>query len=126
MAPDTAAIFAGLIGAADDDVFELLRIERALLDDLRNDRSQHVVGPHPGERPGMAAERGAQGVVDVAVEHGRFLLASISPRPTAAVKSPVWQSNGPWDRRRSGHSTRTWRDVAATRKFPLPREDTGK
>src|SRR5438105_188602 len=87
MAPDAAAVLAGLIGAADDDVLDLFRVEGALLDNLGDDRGQHVVGPHSGERARVAAERGAQGIVDVAVEHGRFLLAA-SPRAGGPLSSP--------------------------------------
>ena len=51
MPRDAAAILAGLIGAADDDILDLFRVERALLDDLGNDRGQHVVGPHRARAP---------------------------------------------------------------------------
>ncbi len=76
MAPDAAAVLARLVGAADDHVLDLFRGERALFDDFGDDRGQHVVGPHPGERPGMAAEGGAQTVIEIGVEHRRF-----PPRP---------------------------------------------
>src|SRR5271166_2674168 len=88
MPSDAAAVLAGLVGAADDDVLDLLRVERALLDDFGDDRRQHVVGPHPGESAGVAAEWGAQSVVDVAVEHGRFLLGA-SPRVGRLLSSPA-------------------------------------
>src|SRR5260370_35524616 len=86
MPTDAAAVLAGLIGAADDDVFDLVGVERALLDDLGYDRGQHGGGPHSGQGPGVAAERGAQSVVDIAVEHGRFLLAA-SPRASGRLSS---------------------------------------
>ena len=59
MSPDATAVFARLIGAADNDVLDPGRIKRALLYNGRNDRRQHVIGPHAGERAGMAAERRA-------------------------------------------------------------------
>ena len=59
-----------------------------LLDDRRDHRGQHVVGPHPGERAGMAAEGRAQPVIDIGVEHGGFLLAA-SPRAGRPLSSPA-------------------------------------
>src|SRR5262249_36318555 len=88
MSPDAAAVLSGLVGAADDDVLDFIRIKRALLNDLGNDRSQHVVRPHTGERAGVTAKWGAQSGVDIPVEHDRFLLAPISSCPRAAVKPP--------------------------------------
>ena len=88
MAPDAAAVLAGLVGAADDDILDPGRVERALLDDGRDDRGQHVVGPHPGERAGMAAEGRAQTVIDIGVEHGSVPPWPISARRLPAVKPP--------------------------------------
>src|SRR5262249_3832937 len=96
MPPHAAAVLARLIGATDDDVLDLFRVEGALLDELGDDCGQHVVGPHPGEGAGVAAEGGAQSVVDIAVEHGRFLLACISPRRPAAVKPGERPTRGAW------------------------------
>src|SRR5262249_17124041 len=86
MPSDATAVLTGLVSATDDDVLDFFRIKRALLDDLGNDRSQHVVRPPTGDRPGVAAKWGAQSGVDIPVEHYRFLLATISSCPLAAVK----------------------------------------
>ena len=72
MARDAAAVLARLIGAADDDILDLVRAKPLSPTTLAIDRGQHVVGPHLGERAGMAAERGAQTVIDIGVEHGRL------------------------------------------------------
>jgi hypothetical protein len=48
----------------------------------------YVVGPHWGECTGMAAKRCAQGVIDISVEHGEFLLAA-SPRAGRPLSRPV-------------------------------------
>src|SRR5262249_45598647 len=100
MPSDATAVLTGLVSATDDDVLDFFRIKRALLDDLGNDRSQHVVRPHTGERAGVAAKWGAQSGVDIPVEHYRFLLAIISSCPRAAVKSSVQPCTGPWGRSR--------------------------
>src|SRR5271155_3815849 len=42
MTPDAAAVLAGLVGAADDDVLYFGGVERALFDDGGNNRGQHV------------------------------------------------------------------------------------
>src|SRR5438067_13500664 len=94
MPPDTAAVLARLIRAANDHVLDLFRVKRALLDDLGDDCGEHVVGPHLGESAGMPAERGTQRAVDIAVEHGRFLLSRISARRRAAVKPLACSARG--------------------------------
>ena len=81
MARDAAAVLAPLVGAADDDILDLGWVERALRDDGGDDGGQHVVGPHPGERAGVAAERCAQAVIDISVEHGAVPPLPISSRP---------------------------------------------
>ena len=81
MAPDAAAVFARLVGAADDDILDLGWVERALRDDGGDDRGQHIVGPHPGECSGVAAKRCAQTVIDIGVEHGLVPPLPISSRP---------------------------------------------
>src|SRR6516162_182707 len=86
--PDAAAVFARLIGAANDDILDLFRVERALLDDLGDDRGEHVIGPHSRESAGVAAEGCALTVVQVSVEHDRLLPAA-SP-PAGRLLSRSW------------------------------------
>ena len=70
MARDAAAVLAALIGAADDDVFDLVGGEPALRDDLGDDFGEHVVGPQSGERAGVASKGAAQAGVEISLEHG--------------------------------------------------------
>ena len=100
MPRDAAAVFAGLVGAAVDDVLDPFRVEGTLLDDLGDDRGQHVVGSHPGESAGVPAKGGAQCIVDVAVEHDRFLLRGIAPQghlhaPAGPCQAPTSVRAGP-------------------------------
>src|SRR5215467_5110980 len=91
MTPDAAAVFASLIGAADDDILDLLRVERALLDDLGNNRGEHVIGPHSRQGAGVAAEGCALTVVQVSVEHPRVLPAA-SPLAGELLSRPWFGS----------------------------------
>ncbi len=59
MAGDAAAVFAPLVGAANDDILDLVGGKAALRDHLGDHLGEHVVGPHPGERPGMASKGAA-------------------------------------------------------------------
>ena len=70
VARHAAAVLAGLIGAADDDILDLLGREAAIGDDPGDDPCEHVVGPQPRERAGMASERAAPTGIEISVEHG--------------------------------------------------------
>src|SRR5579871_657966 len=87
MARHAATVFAGLIGAADDDILDPGRVERAFFDDRRNDRGEHVVGAHPRQGAGVAAERGTQTVIEIGVEHRLFPPGRGSSPPARAVLS---------------------------------------
>ena len=70
VARNAARVFATLVGAADDDVLDLLGFELTA-GHYRVDRAgEKVVGTHLGEGSGIAAERGALSIEYVRVEHG--------------------------------------------------------
>jgi len=70
MARDAAAVLAGLVGAAHDDILDLIGREAAIGDHPRDDPGEHVVGPQPRQRAGMAAKRAAPAGIEIGVEHG--------------------------------------------------------
>src|SRR5712671_7105772 len=70
MPRDAAAILAALVGAANDDILDLVGGKAALRDDLGDDCGEHVVGPQPSERAGMASKGAAQAGVEIGIEHG--------------------------------------------------------
>jgi len=61
VARDVARILAGLVGAADDRVLEIVGRERRARDELPDDAGEKVVGA-PGKAAGMAPDRRAQPV----------------------------------------------------------------
>ncbi len=85
MACDAAAIFAPLIGAADHDILDLVGGKAALRDDLGDDCGEHVVGPQPGERAGMASKGAAQTGVKIGLEHGSTPAIPRAPEGEPAV-----------------------------------------
>ena len=62
MPRDVTAVLAGLVGAADDDVLDLVGREAALGDHLADHAGEHVVRAHLGEGAGVPAERAARPV----------------------------------------------------------------
>jgi hypothetical protein len=74
MARDAARVFAALVGAADHDVLELLGLEAAARHQFLHHAGEQVVGANAGQRAGVAADGGAESVVQVCVEHGGFLI----------------------------------------------------
>src|SRR5258706_4656269 len=82
------AVLATLVGAADDDILDLVSAETALRDDLGDDLSEHVVGPQPGERAGVASKRAAQTGVKISLEHGSIPPSIAAfPRARASLSS---------------------------------------
>src|SRR5438874_9890172 len=89
MARDAAAILAGLIGAADDDVLDLVRREAAVGDDPGDDPGEHVVGPQPRQRAGMASERAAPTGIEISVEHGGGSVLNGASRAVTRAEAPL-------------------------------------
>src|SRR5438874_5746602 len=89
VAGDAAAVLAGLIGAADDDILDLLRREAAISDDPGDDPGEHVVGPQPRERAGMASERAAPTGIEISVEHGGGSVLKWASRAVTRAGAPL-------------------------------------
>ena len=70
VARNAARVFAALVGAADDDIFDLLGFEFAAGEHGNDRAGEKIVGAHFGEGACIAAERSALAVVNVCVEHG--------------------------------------------------------
>ena len=60
-AGDVAVILPRLIRGAEIDVLDLTRRHSGALDGLPDDKRREIVGPLPGERAAIAADRGANG-----------------------------------------------------------------
>ena len=66
-----AVVFAGLIGAAEEDFIELRPVGLRIARDQRPDRDRgEVVGANLGERAAVAADRGARCIADENLAHG--------------------------------------------------------
>ena len=70
MAGNVAAVFAGLAGTAEQHVFHLLRLERAVGQQFLDDSRGQIVRAHRGKAAALAAKGGTQSCVEVGVEHG--------------------------------------------------------
>jgi len=70
VARDAATVLAGLVWRADDDILRSCRREAAIGDDPGDDPGEHVVGPQPGERAGMASNGLRPTGIEISVEHG--------------------------------------------------------
>src|SRR6185312_17300011 len=70
---DVPRILASLVGAADDRVLVVLRLERIAPNHLLDDSGEEIVRPHRRQAAGVAADRRAQPVIDIGVEHVSFL-----------------------------------------------------
>jgi hypothetical protein len=71
-ARDVAVVLAGLVGAAIDRVVERGPVEVGMALDQRLDRQRReIVGADTGEPAAVAADRGAHGIADEGVGHGR-------------------------------------------------------
>src|SRR5215203_592409 len=69
MARHAARVFAALVRAADDDVFDLFSFEFAACEHRLDCAGKEVIGAHFGEAAGIAAERGTLSIVNIGVEH---------------------------------------------------------
>src|SRR5262249_7473461 len=72
-AGDVAVVLAGLVGGAEVDVDDPLRIDAGPLDDRGDRVGGHVVGPDAGGCTAVGAHRGADGVDYECVRHGHGL-----------------------------------------------------
>ena len=75
---DVAVLLAGAVRVAEDDLLDETRVGGEAggpVDDRAHDERPEVIGPDRGESAPEAAERGADGVVDERVVHGRDLLS---------------------------------------------------
>ena len=63
-AGDIAVVLAGLVGAAEVDVFDRARVDAGALDGGRDREGGKVVGPRPRQRAAVAADRRADGGED--------------------------------------------------------------
>ncbi|MNO56183.1 hypothetical protein D3C76_466930 [compost metagenome] len=68
-----AAVLAGLVGAAEDHILQVVDSEAGGLHDPRQQRADQVVRTHPGQGAGVAAERSAQAGIDIGIEHDEVL-----------------------------------------------------
>ena len=78
MTRDAATVLASLIGATDDEILDLLRLERRFRQEVLEHIGQQVVRTHLRERPGMAAEWSAETFVNICVEHVGILCQSFA------------------------------------------------
>ena len=65
MACDVARVFTGLVGVAHDNVFVVVAFEGVTSNDSANDFGQQVIRTDAGDGAGVAAEGGAQTIIDV-------------------------------------------------------------
>ena len=84
-AADVAVVLARLVGAAEDQVVDLLPATRVALDQRPQRNRGEVVGANRGQRPAIAADRRPNRVADEGFRH-RF-LPQISRCPTLADRS---------------------------------------
>src|SRR6266851_2239755 len=85
MPRDAAAVLAALVGAADHDILDLVGGKATLRDDPGDDLGEHVVGPHPGKRAGMASKGAAQTGIEIGLEHGSTPAIPRTPESGPAV-----------------------------------------
>ncbi len=78
MARDVAAVFAALVGAAEDDFVERTNGKAGGLHDLRQHRCGKVVWAQWRKAAGMAAERAAQPGIDIGIEHAVVSAKAVS------------------------------------------------
>jgi hypothetical protein len=75
------AVFAALVGASDDEILDLLRLESRLLEQVLDDVRQKIVWAYLGERARMATEWRPQSFVNISIEHdGSFGFGMIRVR----------------------------------------------
>src|SRR5690606_24802594 len=67
---EVAIVLAGLVGAAEDDVVELVPVDSGIALDQGGDRDgREIVGADMGKRSAVAADRRADGVADEGFGH---------------------------------------------------------
>ena len=91
MAGDVARILTRLIGAADDDVLERVEGEAVAADQRGEEAGEEIVRAHGGERTRMAAEGGAQSIVEDRRRHDRVSERRFHP-PIAGRSREVGRS----------------------------------
>src|SRR5690606_36714553 len=86
---DVAVVFDYLVGVAEYDVVDAVRVKHHELDDGAHDHGSEVGGAHPREGAARPPERGAYGVVDVARGHAAsFSSSPVMVRSSSIVVSP--------------------------------------
>ena len=69
-ARDVAVVLAGLVGAAEIDLVDLVPVERRVLGHQRLDRGRgEIVGAHLGERTAETADRSPDGIANEHITH---------------------------------------------------------
>ncbi len=108
VARQVAAVFAGLVGATEDHILQVVDGEPGGFRETRQQQAGQVVRTHRRECTGMPAERRTQAGVDIGIEHGVFLREGIR-RPTGC---PAGAGKGPVGR---AGAARGWGDSAGRR-----------
>src|SRR5208282_6623859 len=95
-----AVVLAGLVGAAEKDVVDLLGNAGMTAHELADRPSREIVRAHGRQRAAVAADRGANVVADEGFgAHGsmprRFERAGLGREAPAAIDRPTVKSLGP-------------------------------
>jgi hypothetical protein len=72
-----AVILAGLVGTAQDHLFDQGRVQIVTFHECLKNQGSQVIWPDGGQSPAQVTDRGAQCVNDHSLWHGEFLLNKI-------------------------------------------------
>jgi hypothetical protein len=70
MRGDVAVVLARLVGGAENDLVDPVRVQAGASDGLPDDQSGQVVGAHAGERAAVPTDRGADSAYQERLSHG--------------------------------------------------------